>query len=161
MYYINYFFIMSILGHFLETFFYSSGESGILFGYWTPIYGIGTVIILLIYKCVSKTKYKNLTKTFILFISSAIILSLIEMMGGYLIKELFNKELWDYTNHKLNIGEYTSVEMAFIWGLSSLALVYFIKPIVDKIVSKIPNYLTYIFIILFVIDLITTIIIKI
>ena len=151
---------MSILGHLLETFFYSSGESGILFGYWTPIYGIGTIIILLIYKCICKTKYKNLIKAFILFFSSAVILSLVEMIGGYLIKELFNKELWDYTNHRLNIGEYTSVEMAFIWGLSSLALIYFIKPIVDKFIKKIPKFISYMCITLFIIDITVSLILK-
>ena len=46
--------IFSILGHFLESFFYSSGDSGIFLSYWTPIYGIGTIIILLINKYINK-----------------------------------------------------------------------------------------------------------
>ena len=50
MYYYNIFFLFSILGHFIENFFYPSKDSGILFGYWTPIYGVGVVIILIIYK---------------------------------------------------------------------------------------------------------------
>lgn len=33
MYYFNYFFIMSIIGHFIESFFYTNNDSGILFGY--------------------------------------------------------------------------------------------------------------------------------
>ncbi len=62
MYYINYFFMFSILGHFLESFFYSSGDSGILLGYWTPIYGIGTIIILLINKFIDKFKLNKINK---------------------------------------------------------------------------------------------------
>ena len=51
MYYINNFFMYSILGHMVETVFYTmgSGESGILYGYWTTIYGFGCVFILLVY----------------------------------------------------------------------------------------------------------------
>ena len=54
MYYINYFFILSIFGHILESFVYKNKSSGILFGWWTPIYGIGTLIILLIHKYIDK-----------------------------------------------------------------------------------------------------------
>ena len=151
---------MSIFGHFIESFFYSSGDSGILLGYWTPIYGIGTSVILLINKWISKFKTNKVLKILLLFIFSAIILALIEVIGGYLIKWIFNKEFWDYSNHKFNIGKYTSLEMSLIWGLSSILLIYFIKPLVDKIINKIPKFITYILIILFIIDCIATIFVK-
>lgn len=161
MYYINYFFIMSIFGHLIETILFSKMSSGILFSYWTPIYGVGSIIILFIYNCVHKTKYEDFKKIFILFISSTIILSLTEMTGGYLIKWLLNKDKWDYTDHILNIGKYTSIEMALIWGFCSLIFLYILKPIVDKITTKIPKFVTYMCIILFIIDLIATSILKI
>lgn len=160
MYYINYFFIFSILGHFIECFFYSNGESGILLGFWTPIYGFGTIIILLINKFIDKFKLNKILKIFVLFFSSAIILAMLEILGGYLIKWIFNTELWNYSNHEFNIGNYTSIEMALIWGLASILLVYFIKPLVDKFINKIPRLLSYMLISLLIIDLIATIIIK-
>ena len=159
MYYLNYFFTFSIIGHFIETFFYSNGESGILIGYWTPIYGIGVVTILLIIKLLNKLKLNNILKLLFLFLISSIILSLMEILGGYLIKWIFHKVMWDYTNHKYNIGTFTSLEMALVWGLSSI-LIYFIKPFTDKIISKIPKYLTYILVLLFIIDYFTTLILK-
>jgi len=160
MYYINYFFVYSILGHFIESFFYTNGESGILFGYWTPVYGIGVIIMLLIYNFMKKFKLNNVIKIFLIFLMCSIILSLTEILGGYLIKWIFHKIMWDYSNHKYNIGIYTSLEMSLIWGISSIIFIYFIKPISDKIISKIPKYLTYILIILFIIDNFFTIIIK-
>lgn len=160
MYYINYFFIFSILGHFIECFFYSNGESGILLGFWTPIYGFGTIIILLINNFIDKFKLKKILKIFVLFFSSAIILAILEILGGYLIKWIFNTELWNYSNHKFNIGNYTSVEMALIWGLASILLIYFLKPLVDKFINKIPRLLSYVLITLLIIDLIATIIVK-
>lgn len=160
MYYLNYFFIFSILGHLLETFVYSNGESGILFGPWTPVYGIGTIIILLIYKYLNKNTKNKYLKCFLLFILSSVILTIIEAIGGYLIEFIFHVTFWDYSYYKFHIGKYIALEMALIWGLCSLLVVYFIKPLIDKIISKIPKYLTYVLSILFVIDLINTIVFK-
>ena len=102
MYYLNYFIIFSILGHFLESLFYASGDSGIFLSYWTPIYGIGTIIILLINKYIDKFKINKIFKIIFLFVLSSITLAIIEAIGGYLIKWIFNLELWDYSNHKFN-----------------------------------------------------------
>ena len=160
MYYLNYFIVFSILGHFLESFFYTNGDSGIFLSYWTPIYGIGTIIILLINKYINKFNVPKILKVLYLFLFSSIILSTIEALGGYLIKWIFNIELWNYTNYKFNIGRYSSLEMTLIWGLSSILLIYFIKPISDKIVKKIPKIVTYILIGLLIIDVIITLFIK-
>lgn len=152
---------MSIIGHVIESFFYSSGDSGILFGYWTPIYGIGTIIILIVNKCVNKTKFNRFFKIITLFVISSIVLSAVEVLGGYLIKWIFERELWNYSNHKFNIGRYTSLEMSIVWGISSVILIYLIKSIVDKFINKIPKILSLVLISLFIIDLIVTMIIKI
>ena len=158
MYYINYFFIFSIIGHILETFIYYNGESGILFGPWTPVYGFGTVIILLIYNFLKNNTKNKYSKIFLLFILSSIILTIIEAIGGYLIEYIFNITFWDYSYYKFHIGKYISLEMALIWGLCSILVVYFLKPLIDKIIGKIPKYLTYLLTVLIIIDLIYTII---
>jgi uncharacterized membrane protein len=160
MYYLNYFFIFSIIGHFIETFIYYNGESGILFGPWTPVYGFGAIIILFIYNYLNKNIKNKYLKIFLLFILSSIILTIIEAIGGYLIEALFHTTFWDYSYYKFHIGKYISLEMALIWGLCSILVIYFIKPLIDKIISKIPTYLTYILFILIIIDLICTIVIK-
>ena len=160
MYYLNYFFIMSLIGHFIETFIYVDGNSGILLAPWTPVYGIGTILILLINKVINKYIKNKYVKIILLFLSSMIILSIIEAMGGYLIEYLFHTTFWDYSDFKFNIGKYIAVEIAIIWGLCSILLIYFIKPLIDKIISKIPKYLTYTLLILFIIDLVLTLVIK-
>lgn len=160
MYYLNYFFIFSLIGHILETFVYYNGESGILFGPWTPVYGIGIIIILLIHKFLDKTTKNKYLKLFLLFITSSIILSTIEAIGGYLIEYLFHITFWDYSYLKFHIGKYIALEMSLVWGICSIIVIYLIKPLMDKIISKIPKYLTYSLIILILIDLLFTIFIK-
>ena len=162
MYYINYFFLYAIIGHFIETFFVPGFTSGILYGWWTPVYGFGVTLILLIGKWIDKfnLKGKKIWKVFITYLLCMIILSLIELTGGYLIEFLFNKTFWNYESHKFNIGPYISLEMANTWGIASIAVLYLLKPITDKIVSKIPKWLTYSSLFLILIDLGTTIILK-
>ena len=160
MYYINYFFIMSIFGHFTESVFFSTKGSGILLSYWTPIYGIGTIIILIIYKCVNKVNLKRFYKFVTFFIICTCALAIIEAIGGYLIRWIFNKELWNYKNQLLNIGRYTSLKMALVWGISSVLFIYIIKPIVDNFIIKIPKILSLVCISLFIIDLLVTSFIK-
>ena len=69
MYYVNTFFLFSILGHFIEDFFYVTKDSGIFFGWWTPIYGIGVCIVIYLYKLVNKTfKLNKISKPIIVFL---------------------------------------------------------------------------------------------
>jgi len=157
MYYINYFFIYSIFGYILETItlliINSKKTSGILYGPWTFIYGIGVIIILLLEKLIfSKKKWNKWLKRILLFLTVAITLSIIELVGGILIEKIFNKTFWNYTNHKFNIGKYISLEMTLVWTILSIIFVYILKPLTDKIVTKIPKLLTYILIILMIID---------
>ena len=159
-YYLNYFFLFSCIGHLIESFFYENGNSGILFGYWTPIYGIGILIILIIFKMVNKINTKIYFKAILLFFICSVLLSSIEVLGGYLIKLIFEKELWNYSNHIFSIGKYTSLEMSIIWGISSIIFAYILKPLSDKVVMIIPRILTFILTILFIVDCFSTLILK-
>lgn len=161
MYYMNYFFIFSILGHILESFVYQNGESGILLGWWTPIYGVGVVIILLLDKYIfEKLRVSKIIKCLLIFLIGSICLSIIEAIGGYLIEWIFHTIFWDYSYLKFHIGKYIALEMAIIWGLGSVLIVCFLKPIFDKIIRKIPKFFPYLLLIIFMFDLILTIVLK-
>lgn len=160
MYYINCFFIYSIIGHFIEGFFYQNGKSGIFYGFYTPIYGIGVIIIILINNLISKLKIKKIFKVILLFLTCSIILTIMEYIGGKLIEEIFNITFWDYSNLKFNIGKYTALEMSLVWGFTSLILIYFVKPLLDKFINKIPKFFSISLIVLFIIDVVLTNITK-
>lgn len=161
MYYVNYFFIFSILGHIIESFFYQSGsESGILYGPYTPIYGIGVCLIIWFYKVLEKRKIKLWFKIICIFLFGTIGLTLMELVGGILIEKLFNVIFWDYSNMKYNIGHYISLEMALVWGISSLIVAFFIRPIFNKIITKIPKFISWILIVVISIDIIVVLFTK-
>lgn len=165
MYYINSFFIYSVIGFLMESALYKifsiDNYSGFLSGPITPVYGIGVLIILITNKyIIEKIKTNRFLKIIISFFVFAILLSLIELLGGVLLKELLNVELWNYSNKKYNIGKYMCLELALVWGVFSLLFIYFIKPFMDKFIKKIPKKATYVFVIAFAIDIIYSLIFK-
>lgn len=165
MYYLNCFFIYSILGHIIETLtalITGNGfKSGILTGWWTPVYGIGAVTILF----VSEYLFKNLHmhrfwETVIMFFVVAIVLSTLEALGGVLIEKIFGEVFWDYSQQKFHIGHYISLEMTLVWGVASIIFIYIIHPLLKGLIKKIPIWVTIILIVLFLFDCAKTFISK-
>lgn len=157
MYYLNCFFIYSILGHLMETItalITGNGfKSGFLYGWWTPVYGIGAVTIL----SVSEYLFKNLHmhrfwETIVMFFVVGIVLSTLEALGGVLIEKIFGIVFWDYSNQKFHIGHYISLEMTLVWGVASVIFVYVIHPLLKGLIKKIPAWVTIILILLFLFD---------
>ncbi|MCI8485493.1 MAG: putative ABC transporter permease, partial [Lachnospiraceae bacterium] len=153
MYYINCFFIYSIIGFLFEHIIYfllgHEGDSGILYGPWTPVYGIGILIIILVSNFIFKNLHSSkLLQTLVIFIAVVVLLTTIELLGGILIEKIFKITFWDYSNFKFHIGKYIALEISLAWGLLSIFVVYIIKPLLDKLIFKIPIWLTVIFILL-------------
>lgn len=165
MYYINCFFVYSIIGFLFEHFVYfimrHVGDSGILYGPWTPVYGIGIIIIILVSEFIFKNLHATkLLQTLVIFVAVIVLLTAIELLGGILIEKIFKITFWDYSNLKFHIGKYIALEISVAWGLLSLLIVYFVKPFLDKLIMKIPLWISIILIILFMIDIGATLLFK-
>lgn len=165
MYYINCFFIYSIFGFLLETVIShitnSNFKSGVFYGPFTPIYGIGAVVILFISNYLFKNLHMNrVYETVIMFFVTLVCLSTIEVLSGLLIEKFFGITFWNYSNHKYPIGKYISFEMALTWGFISIIFVYLIHPVLKNIIKKIPSFITIILIFLAILDIVKTFIDK-
>lgn len=157
MYLINNFLLFSIIGHIFESILFiitnNDGYSGILYGPYTPIYGFGIIIIIIINKIIDKFDLNLLKKVIISFFIYAIFLSLIEWIGGILIEIIFHKVFWDYSHLKFNIGPYIALEIAVAWGVISCIYLFLIKKITDKLIRIIPNFISYAILIIMFIDI--------
>ena len=137
------FYISSILGYIYELIlcYYYTGEffsHGFLKGPWLPIYGIGSLLILLI------NKYKD--KPLIIFILSFLITGFLEYTFGLFLLKVFKMRLWDYTGRLFNIDGLVCFLSAFCFGVGGLIITYLIEPLVNKILpvfskEKITNFL--------------------
>jgi len=157
MYLINNFLFFSILGHALEKFL--GYRSGIMYLYWAPVYGTGILILYYFYNIINKRKITGIKRILFLFFIGFIVISLSELFGGFMIEKIFGEVFWDYSKSKYNIGKYVCLEVSAIWGIASI-IMYYLKPIFDQIIKKIPKFITIILGITFIIFLIFTIINK-
>lgn len=166
MYLLNCFFVYSILGYILEMIFgFVIGaediESGILYGPWTPIYGIASVFIIII----SEKLFKNLhlprwIETIIVVFILMIVLSALEWLGGVLIELIFGFSFWNYSDSKFNLGKYVCLEFALIWSVLSFVFIYVINPFLGKFIKKIPLWLTIVMCLLFLVDLVIRLLVE-
>lgn len=159
MYYINCFFIYSFLGFLIENIISIIKKekigSGILYGPWTPIYGVGSILILFIYKFIfNMLKLKKIFEILIVLLVISIILTFLEWVSGVLIEKIFHVTFWDYREFKFNIGKYIALEVSLIWAAGSLLIIYVIQPIISKFIYLIPNYITYLLVLFIIIDIV-------
>ena len=138
MYYVNIFFVYSFLGFIFENtlnvILNSTFNSGILYGPWTFIYGFSIFAIIALNKILKKFKLKKWLEVIIYYFLATIIMTIIEFSGGVIIHTLMHRIYWDYTNLKLNIGHYISIEVSLLWGLFATIVNYLIKPKLDIII---------------------------
>lgn len=165
MYYINCLYFYSFLGFALESEVYkinnSNLHSGIFYGPITEVYGFGVIALILLKKYfIDKLKCNKYLKILITFISSLIVLTLIELIGGNTLHLIFNINMWNYTKKAFNIGKYICLELSLIWGLFGTIFVYYIKDYLDRIIKLIPKKLTYLLLIINIIDTIAVLLTK-
>lgn len=162
LYYINTFLLYSMVGFLFETtlktFVFHGMNNGFMHGPWIPVYGLGCCIIIFCMRLVfNRIKVNRLSKIFILFLLSMVTLTVLELVGGVLIELISGKIFWDYSDLKFSFGHFIALEISLVWGILSLVVIYVVKPLLDKIIKKIPKYLTYLVLTIFIIDFIYSI----
>ena len=141
--------ISGVIGWVYEYFFYymNSGFKqfymrGANFLPWINIYAYGAFLIIGI-------TYSKREKPLQVFLLSMLVTGILEYFSGYILYgKLGWTKCWDYNQEILNfgnIGGYVCLRSVLVFGLSGLALMYLILPVLSKIVRS--KYINIIFII--------------
>ena len=131
------FFVYAFLGWCTEVSFaaLTSGRfvnRGFLNGPVCPIYGVGVVIVLFFLEPLR-------SNTFLLFLGSVLLTSLLEWLTGFVLEKIFHQRWWDYSGYFLNLNGRICAEGLLVFGLGGLAIVYVLAPILDNQVRRIPG----------------------
>lgn len=160
MYYVNVFFVFSFIGFLFENALNllanDNFNSGILYGPWTFIYGIGVLLIVLLNKFLKQYHLKKWKEVLLFYIGITILMTLVEFSGGMLIQTIFHRTYWDYTNMNFNYGKYICLEVSLLWGVFATAINYLVLPWVSNFIKKIPSWVSLIFAFLFILDIVFT-----
>lgn len=106
---------------------------GALHGPWLPIYGWGSILLLILLK---KTR-KNPILTFIL---AMIICGIVEYGTAWYLETLKGIRYWDYEGYFLNLHGRICLEGLIAFGTGGCAFIYFAAPFLESCFKKIkPN----------------------
>ena len=136
-YSILYFFVYGFLGWCTEVIFAAFKQHrfvnrGFLNGPICPIYGVGVTLVI---ACLEAFQSNLL----LLYISSVILVTVLEGVTGWAMDKLFHKKWWDYSKLPFNIGGYVCLLFSLIWGVACIFIVYFVHPLIHQVLSLIPH----------------------
>ena len=136
-YSILYFFVYGFLGWCTEVIFAAFKQhrfvnSGFLNGPICPIYGVGVTLVI---ACLEAFQSNLL----LLYISSVILVTVLEGVTGWAMDKLFLNKWWDYSKLPFNIGGYVCLLFSLIWGVACVFIVYFVHPLIHQVLSLIPH----------------------
>ena len=136
-YSIFYFFVYGFLGWCTEVIFAAFKQHrfvnrGFLNGPICPIYGVGVTLVI---ACLEAFQSNLL----LLYISSVILVTVLEGVTGWAMDKLFHNKWWDYSKLPFNIGGYVCLLFSLIWGVACVFIVYFVHPLIHQVLSLIPH----------------------
>jgi len=130
-----YFIIYSFMGWCLETVYTTIIKKefvnrGFLHGPFCPIYGFGTLLIIILLKPIE-------TNYILLFLGSIFLTSILEYITGYVLETTFNSTWWDYSDKPYNIHGRICLSFSIIWGFISVLILKVIHPYIIHIVNSV------------------------
>ncbi len=105
---------------------------GFLNGPLCPVYGTGSVVVLLV--------IGNLQGNIpALFLAGLVLTCTVEYVTAWLLETLFDTKWWDYSHMKYNIHGRICLLGAIVFGLFSVVLVQWIHPLVRGFTDGVPS----------------------
>ena len=162
--------IYSIIGWMIEVSYHAVTmgkvvNRGFLNGPLCPVYGSGVLMVLMVVDlCGEWFGFEtdlSRAKVIELFIIGIIFATLIELIAGFLLDQLFHARWWDYRDRRFNLNGYICLEFSIYWGLGIAFVLRVIQPVFENIVNSIPVRISWTllsaFYIIFMVDIILTV----
>jgi len=132
-----YFFIIyAFIGWILETVYASFKEGrfinrGFLNGPFCPIYGFGSVLLIV-------TLHPVMNNPSFLLIGAIILTSGLEYLTGWVLEKAFGHKWWDYSKRRFNLQGRICLRFSIYWGSIAVAMLKLLHPEVIKLLDKTP-----------------------
>lgn len=108
---------------------------GVLHGPWLPIYGSGGVLMLLFLKRLRQ-------KPILHFLGTIVLCGFVEYWTGYACEKFLGRRYWSYDGYFLNLDGRICAEGLLAFGIGGILMVYFLAPLVDDLIRKMPMKVT-------------------
>ena len=112
---------------------YIESRSGLVYGPFNPVYGIGAVVMTL-----ALYRYRNRSSS-ISFFGGAVVGSVIEYLLSWGQETLFGSTSWDYSRMPFNLDGRICLLYSLFWGILGVLWIKSLYPRVAQVILKIPN----------------------
>lgn len=129
---------------------YFESRQGLIYGPFTPVYGVGAIIYYLVLsKFNPKNKVDENTKDICIkyngkliyyikiFCITAVLGGITEYIFSFMQEKLFGTISWDYSYLKFNLNGRTSLMHCTYWGIAGIMYVTLVEPVLVRIREKI------------------------
>ena len=139
------FMLTSIIGWlyevFLDVVIYQCGylDRGVLTGPYCPVYGVGSVILLLcLYPLIKKRISIGVVSLtpMLIFIGILLITTLIELAASYIMEWTTYGWMWDYTRFHPNFQGRGALNPSLRFGVGGMVFLYILYPCFQKVTAK-------------------------
>lgn len=127
------FWTFSIIGWLMEVVVCSFSDKrlvnrGFLIGPYCPIYGFGSLIMLLL------LPYKD--NLFVCFILALVLCTVLEYITSYIMEKLFKVRWWDYSSDSFNINGRVCLRNAIAFGALGVLFTRYLNPLYMNLISS-------------------------
>ena len=98
---------------------------GFLSGCWLPLYGVGGCILYFLSGLELNMLPNQFLRTACILLLAVVVMTLIELIGGWIAVKMFHVRLWDYSGEWMNYQGLICPKFSLFWGLIC-ALYYFL-----------------------------------
>lgn len=157
-YYFLLFILYSVIGWCIEVIWVGINKKeivnrGFLIGPYCPIYGIGSLLIIILLK----VYYDN---PLLLFILAALICTILEYIISYIMEKLFRARWWDYSHLPFNVNGRVYLGNSALFGICGIVL-SLIHPHINELILNVPSNMSYIIftilLVVFIFDVLTSV----
>lgn len=130
------FMIYSFMGWSYETTLYSIKnksfvDSGMLYGCYCPIYGLGGLMITYL--------FGGLKNPVLIFFGAMTVSCLLEYSSSWIIEKLYGARWWDYSDWPLNINGRVCLFGGMAFGIMAVILVLGLDPALTELICRFPG----------------------
>ena len=159
-----FFAIYSVIGWIIEVAYHAVTmgkviNRGFLNGPLCPVYGSGVLMVFAVLGLFGGDV--ETMSAWILFGVGIVFATLVEFIAGFLLDKLFHARWWDYRDRKFNLNGYICLQFSLIWGMAIAFVLRVVHPTFAALVYKIPERIGAailgVFYVIFLIDLVITV----
>lgn len=136
---LTFFYIYAFLGWGVEIAYHALKTGhlvnrGMLAGPVCPIYGAGMLMLV-----VFMEPFRN--SWVLSFIGATILCTILEFIVGWVLRQLFHTQWWDYSKEPFNIAGLICLRFSLAWGAGGTFFVKVVHPVIADVVDRLPNLL--------------------